>query len=334
MAQNYYGLDIGTSNFKMCSKDKILNEKNVIAIEHGSVMKAFGDEAYEMYEKAPESIDVIFPVKDGVIGDINDMQNLFYNFLNKVNDGKKVSANSEFYIAIPFSVTEVEKRAFSALVKNSKVKSKAVFIVDKPIADAIGAGLDVTSSKGIMVVNIGATKTEISVLNLGGIVKSMTIKTGGNNLDEAIISAIRKEYNLLIGHKTAEKLKIQLGSAVKPEEEKTAFAFGRNVLTGLPVSVEVESKVVFNAIIDPLHTIMDAIKQVLEKTPPELAADIISDGIYMTGGTSQVAGLSQFIYGETNLAANIVENPSESIVRGLNGLVTNPEYAKLAKTPD
>ena len=329
---NVYGIDIGTSNFKMCSQDKILNEKNMIAIVNNKDLLAFGDEAYEMYEKAPENISVSYPVKFGVIADIENMQTLLLSFFNKINDDKKVTGNTDFYVAVPTDVTEVEKRAFYELVVDSKVKAKNIYIVDKPVADAIGAGLDVTKSKGIMIVNVGAETTEISVLSLGGIVISKSIKIGGNKLDEVIISAIRKAYNLVIGTKTAEGIKKEIGSAVKTDESFTA-GFGRNVLSGLPVSVDISSDVVYQAIVDPLHSIMDAIKMILERTPPELAADIIKNGIYVSGGTSQISNLETFITQETNLKVNIVENPSESVVRGLMGVVNNPEFAGVAYTP-
>lgn len=329
-----YGVDIGTSNFKMCCKDKeqILNEKNIIAIANKKDLLAFGDEAYEMYEKAPENIQVSFPVKYGVIADIENMETLLLQFYNKLNGDKKNAGNTDFYIAVPTDVTEVEKRAFYELVADSKVKAKNIFIVDKPVADAIGAGLDVTKSRGIMIVNIGAETTEISVLSLGGIVISKSVKIGGNKLDDCIISHIRKVYNLVIGSKTAEGLKKQIGSAVKCDET-FAPGFGRNVLSGLPVSVDISSDVIYQAIIDPLHSIMDSIKVILERTPPELAADIIKNGIYVSGGTSNINNLETFINGETNLKVNVVENPSESVVRGLMGVVTNPEFEGIAYTP-
>ena len=329
-----YGIDIGTSNFKMCCKDKeqILNEKNIIAIANKKDLLAFGDEAYEMYEKAPENIEVSFPVKYGVIADIENMQTLLLQFYNKINNDKKSAANTDFYIAVPTDVTEVEKRAFYELVADSKVKAKNIYIVDKPVADAIGAGLDVTKSRGIMIVNIGAETTEISVLSLGGIVISKSVKIGGNKLDDCIISHIRKVYNLVIGSKTAESLKKEIGSAIKCDE-KFAPGFGRNVLSGLPGSVDISSDVVYQAIIDPLHSIMDSIKVILERTPPELAADIIKNGIYVSGGTSNINNLEAFISGETNLKVNVVENPSESVVRGLMGVVSNPEFEGIAYTP-
>ena len=334
MAANVYGVDIGTSNFKMFSKDndKILNEKNIIAIANKTEVFAVGNEAFEMYEKAPDNIVVSYPVKYGVIADIANMQILLEQFFDKVNDGKKPSGQVEFYIAVPTDITEVEKRAFYELVVDAKIKAKNVFLVDKPVADAIGAGVDVTAAKGVMVVNIGADTTEISVLSLGGIVISKSVKIGGNRLDESIITTIKKYYNLVIGSKTAENLKKQLGSAVRVDES-FAKGFGRNVVSGLPVCVDISSDVIYNAIVDPLHSIMDSIKMILERTPPELAADIINTGIYVTGGTSNINNIEKFINEETNLNLNIVENPSESVVRGLMGVVTDPRFTKLAYTP-
>ena len=313
---NAYGIDIGTSNFKMCcsDKDKILNEKNIIAIANKTEILAFGDEAYEMYEKAPEHIEVSFPVKFGVIADIENMQTLLFNFFNKINEGKKITG-SDFYIAVPTDVTEVEKRAFYELVVDSKVKAKNVYVVDKPVADAIGAGLDVTKSKGIMIVNIGAETTEISVLSLGGIVISKAVKIGGNKLDDCIISNVRKAYNLVIGSKTAENLKKQLGSAV-PVSETFAPGFGRNVLSGLPVSVDISSDVVYQAIIDSLHSIMDAIKVILERTPPELAADIVDRGIVLAGGGAMLSGMDTLIEQRTGVNTLTVQNAVNVVAVG------------------
>jgi len=334
MAQNVYGVDIGTSNFKMFSKEKsrILNEKNIIAIANKKEIFAVGDKAYEMYEKSPDSIKVSFPVKYGVIADIENMQTLFSSFFRMINDNKKVNGPTEFYIAVPTDITEVEKRAFYELIVDSKIRAKNVYIVDKPVADAIGSGIDVTAARGIMIVNIGADTTEISVLSLGGIVISKSVKLGGNRLDDSIISTIKRVYNLVIGSKTAENLKRQLGSAVKVDEI-FCKGFGRNVVSGLPVSVDISSDVIYSAIVDPLHSIMDSIKMILERTPPELAADIINTGIYVTGGTSNINNLERFIKEETNLNVNIVENPSESVVRGLMGVVNTPSFKTVAYTP-
>ncbi len=332
MAQNVYGVDIGTSNFKMFSKDKILNEKNIIAIANKTEVFAVGDEAFEMYEKAPDNIAVSYPVKYGVIADIENMQTLFMAFYNRINSNKKVSGPQEFYIAVPTDVTEVEKRAFYELIADCKLKTKNIYIVDKPVADAIGAGINVTDSKGVMIINIGADTTEISVLSLGGIVISKSVKIAGNRLDDSIVSAVKKNYNLVIGSKTAENLKKQLGSAIKTEE-RFAKGFGRNVMSGLPVCVDISSDVIYEAIIEPMCSVMDSIKMILERTPPELAADIINTGIYVTGGTSAISNLEEFIKNETNLKVNIVDDASESVVRGLQTLVSTPAYGRLAYTP-
>ena len=333
MARNVYGLDLGSYDIKVYDKkkDTIWKEKNVIAFKDNRDRDIFavGDDAFSMYGKAPSNIEITFPMEAGVISRFNDMQFLLQNLLKR---GRQFSRGSEYVIAVPTDVTEVEKRAFYELVADSKVKAKNIYIVDKPVADAIGAGLDVTKSKGIMIVNIGAETTEISVLSLGGIVISKSVKIGGNKLDDSIISAVRKVYNLSIGSKTAEGLKKELGSAVQAEET-FAPGFGRNVLSGLPVSVDISSDVIYSAVVDPLHSIMDSIKVILERTPPELAADIIKNGIYVSGGTSNIRNLEKFIHQETNLAVNIVENPAESVVRGLMGVVSNPDFAGVAYTP-
>ena len=330
---NIYGVDIGTSNIKLYSKDKdiVLNEKNIIAIANKTEIIAFGDEAYLMHEKAPESIVVSYPVKFGVIADIENMETLFECFFKKINRGKFSNAN-DFYVAVPTDITEVEKRAFYDLISSAKVKAKNVYIVDKPVADAIGSGIDVTDSKGVMVVNIGADTTEISVMSLGGIVLSKSIKIGGNKLDDSIISGVRKCYNLVIGSKTAESIKKQIGSAIQ-EEEMFARAYGRNIMSGLPVAVDVSSDVIYESIIDHLRSIMDAMKMILERTPPELAADIIELGINVTGGTSNIKNLKQFIETETNLKANIIESGSESVVNGIKEITSKPTYRKLAYLP-
>ena len=328
------GIDFGTRSIKFYKNGEgiILHEKSVIAIYNKSHTFAVGNEAYEMYEKAPDNIVVSYPVKFGVIADIENMQTLLEKFTEKQSESKKLTGPSEFYIAVPTDITEVEKRAFYEIVVDAKVKAKNVYIVDKPVADAIGAGIDVTAAKGVMVVNIGADTTEISVLSLGGIVLSKSVKIGGNKLDDSIITTVRKYYNLVIGSKTAENLKKQLGSAVQVDES-FAKGFGRNIVSGLPVCVDISSDIIYNAIVDPLHSIMDSIKVILERTPPELAADIINMGIYVTGGTSNISNLERFIKEETNLNVNIVENPSESVVRGLMGVVNNPQFRHLAYTP-
>ena len=334
MARNIYGLDIGTSNIKIYSKenDKILNEKNIIAIADKRDIYAFGDDAFEMHEKAPANIDVSFPVKFGVIANFDSMQQLFYEFIRKISKQSKKVVPADYYIAVPTGITEVEKRAFLELVKDSKVRAKKIMVINKPVADALGAGVEVNDAKGIMVVNIGADTTEISIMSLGGIVLSKSVKFGGNKLDEAIISAVRKHYNLVIGAKTAEFIKFELGNAIK-EKERFVEVYGRHIVTGLPTKCSISSDVVYDCLIDFIHQIIDSMKVILERTPPELSADIIDTGIYLTGGSSSIKGLSQLINTETELHVNITENPSECVVRGIKMIIENPKYSDIAYIP-
>ncbi len=342
MTQNVYGIDIGTSNIKIYSKakDEILNEKNIITIYDKSKVYAFGDEAYEMYEKAPSDFQIIHPIRYGVIADIKNMETLLNRFIMKFRG--KLQA-SDFCIAVPTDVTEVEKRAFHDLVKDAKIKAKNVYVIEKPVADGVGVGIDMDSPRGNLVVNFGADTTEISVLSLGGIVLSKLLKTGGNRLDELVCSMVRKKYNLVIGMKTAEQLKICLGNAI-PEDVENANAdtsehplsmkvYGRDLVKGLPVVKEILATDVCEAIAEPILSVISHIKLILERTPPELAADIIDTGIYITGGSSKLHGFDKLLHNETELTINIQETPSECVVKGISKILSTPEYSGLMYIP-
>lgn len=328
---NIYGLDLGTGNIKIFSKQgsKILNEKNIIAIQNKKELFAFGDDAFEMFEKAPANIQVSYPMVNGVVSDLRNMQSLLKCFLEKTAKGNL--RGSDFFIAVPTEITEVEKRAFFDLVNTPFIKPKKVLMVEKAIADAAGMDLDVTNSKGIMVVNIGADTTEISVLSLGGIVVSRLLKTGGKKLDDCIRGAIRRKYNLNIGGKTAELLKMQLGYAAAAEDI-TAPIYGVNVVTGMPREIQIPAAMINEAIVDQLRMIAEEIKNIIEKTPPELAADIIREGIYVTGGSSHIRNIDLFISQEVGFKVNLTECPSESAVRGLARIMTEKTYKRLAYT--
>lgn len=334
MAQHFYGVDLGTSNIKMYSlaTDTILNEKNVIAIKNKNEIIKFGDFAFEMYEKAPGNINVTFPVKFGVIADIQNMETLFSCFYKKVNNNKAVSG-ADFCIAVPTDVTEVEKRAFYDVIMDAKIKAKKIVVVEKPIADAVGVGIDVNSPNGHLIVNIGADTTEITVISMGGIVLSKLIKTGGMKLDEAIAGCIRKKYNLVIGNRSAEIVKKELADAMNSEPDKTTITYGRNIVTGLPNAQEITGDLVHEAINELLHQIIENIKVILERTPPELSADIIARGIYLTGGSSNIKNLCQLIKKETGLKVNVTEEPSESVIRGISKILSSPDLMKLTYVP-
>lgn len=233
MSSNIFGIDLGTSNIKIYNRadDTILVEKNMIAIENKSTLFAYGDSAFEMYEKAPANIHISYPLSNGVIADIKNMELLVKYFINDLSRGNVRPA--DYYIAVPFDITEVEKRAFYDLIKESGVKARKILVVEKAVADGLGMDIDVKNSQGVLTVNVGYDTTEISILSLGGIVLSKLIKIGGLKFDDAIRSAVRKEFSLIIGGKTAENVKISLKELEK--EGRGAVVYGRDIVTGLPV---------------------------------------------------------------------------------------------------
>ena len=270
MTNNVYGIDLGTCNMKIYCKasNKIMNEKNTIALVNKNEMYAYGDDAYAMYEKAPETIQVTFPVVGGVIADFNNLQVMLQTYLETHAKGKLRGA--EFIVAVPTDITDVEKRAFFDMFYKSKLKPKSVLLCEKPIADAVGLGLNVNEPTGIMVVDIGADTTEISVISLGGLVLSDLLHSGGNKIDESIITYVKRKYNLVIGQKTAQSMKETLGSGI-PGNTQTMVVVGRDVVSGLPIEMEMSGAVVYEAIKDNLNTICNSIKMILEKTMPETA---------------------------------------------------------------
>lgn len=331
MASKTFGIDFGTSTIKIYKKNEgvILDERNIIAIANKKQVIAVGDEAYEMHEKAPKNIKVTYPIRNGVIADFNCMVDLLNHINGQIGGKSTTFQGSEFIVATPTDITEVEKRAFFDLISSSNAKAKKVRIVEKPVADALGVGLDVTSAHGIMIVNIGADTTEVSVLALGGIVLSKLVPVGGNKLDESIKTYVKKKYNLIIGDKTAEAIKKELANAV-PSEEREISVYGRDVVTGLPLEMQVSSSMVYEAISEYLYSIVDAIRIILERTPPEISSDIIDSGIYVTGGSANICNLDVLIRNETDLKINIAENAANSVVTGLGKIIEDPNFNSLA----
>ena len=237
LVNNVFGIDLGTNNIKIYNKsdDSIMVEKNMIAIENKSTLFAYGNSAFDMYEKAPSNIHISYPLCNGVIADIKNMETIVRYFIQDLMKGSIKPA--DYYIAVPTDVTEVEKRAFYDLIKDANVKAKKIMVVEKAVADGLGMDIDVKNSQGVLVVNVGYDTTEISILSLGGIVLSKLIKVGGFKFDEAIKNAVRKEFSLIIGGKTAENIKISLGELC--EEGKGAVVYGRDIVTGLPVEREI-----------------------------------------------------------------------------------------------
>ncbi|MCT4543893.1 MAG: rod shape-determining protein [Vallitalea sp.] len=316
------GFDLGTSVMHISEKEKgiILDESEIIALDKakGNIV-AVGEEAYDMLEKTPPHIIINSPVKYGVIADFENMKKLLKEQLKRLKMGNKASNNTAI-VSVPNDVSEVERKAIYDLFVHSGFRSKRVFLVEKPVAAAIGAEVDVLEPYGNMIVDIGGGTTEISVISLGGIVISKLLKIGGNKFDEDIKSYIKRKYNIYIGKKTSEKIKKEIGFAyIKDEDDIVDInVVGRDVVTGLPKKISVTNEDVYNAIKEDINIIIDAIKYILEKTPPELSSDILETGVYLTGGSSSLNNLDLLIMNETSLRVNQVKNPKECVVNGID----------------
>ena len=329
-----YGLDIGTMNVRLSAagEKKILSQKNAVTIRNRTSIIGYGDDAWDMFEKAPENVEVIFPVVDGVVSDIEKMQLILEFMYKEINNGRMIKG-SEFLISVPTDTTEVEKRAFHELVAYSKIRPSDIAIVEKSVADAVGCGLDIKNASGNIIVNIGAGSTDISVVSLGGIVLCNTIRTGGNAFNEAIISALKAQSGRLIGMKMAEQLKIKLCDLSKEPAHKEASVFARVMETGLPLRSVVSSEIINSAITPFIDNIVDVIKRTLEKTPPELAADIEENGIYVIGGSANIKNLDSYISDRIGLDVEIIPDPINCTIRGLTSILTEPALASLKRYP-
>ena len=323
-----YGIDLGTSNIKIysLSDDSVMMEKNMIAIENKKNIFAYGNSAYEMYEKAPANIQISHPLSNGVIADINNMERLIHLFISDMSKGNIRPA--DFYIAVPTDITEVEKRAFYDLIKDANVKARKIMVVEKAIADGLGMDIDVKNSQGVLVVDIGYDTTEVSILSLGGIVLSRLIKTGGLKFDEAVRQTVRREFNLLIGQKTAATIRQSIGDLEK--EGKGAVVYGRDIVVGLPVEREIPTDLINSCLEEHFNTIIDSVKVILERTPPELGADIFQHRVYLTGGASQTSHFAELLQKSTGLKVNQAQRPLESVVLGMGRILKEDNYKSVA----
>ena len=330
MSNNIFGIDIGTSNLRIYNQadNSVFMEKNMIAIENKKTLLAYGDSAYDMYEKAPQSIIASFPVINGVIADINNMQTLIEYFISDLSKGGIKPA--DYFVAVPTDVTEVEKRAFYDLIRDASIKAHKIYIVEKAVADGLGLGVDVKHAQGVMVVNVGYSTTEVSILSLGGIVLSRLIKTAGFAFIEDIRNAVRKDFNLFIGEKSAERVLMSLNELVENKEE--AVCYGRDIVSGLPVEKHIPTDVIDMSMRTSFGSIADCVKQILERTPPELGADIYRHGIYLTGGASQAHNLAEYIADSTGIKVDVGEDPINSVVDGLAKIINEEKYRPLAYT--
>ena len=314
------GIDLGTANTLIYMKGEgiVLREPSVVAVDVKSQrVLAVGDGAKQMIGRTPGSIMAIRPMKDGVIADFDITSSMLKEFIKKVL-GKSFS-KPRIIICIPSGVTEVEKRAVDEAAYQAGAKN--TYLIEEPTAAAIGAGLPVDEATGSMVVDIGGGTTEVAVLSLSGIVTSRSVRVAGDEFDEAIIAYVKKKYNLLIGERTSEQIKIAIGSAYQYVDEGDLEIKGRNLLDGLPSNIKITSKEVREALADPVSQVIDAIRSTLERTPPELSADIIDRGIMLTGGGALLRGLDELIAIETGIPVNIAEHPLDCVVEGAGKLL-------------
>lgn len=310
------GIDLGTANTLVYVKGKgiVIREPSVVAVDvKNDTVLAVGTEAKEMIGRTPGSIMAVRPLKDGVIADFDITSDMLKHFIHKAMNGAHF-CRPRVVVCIPSGVTEVERRAVDEAVRSAG--AKYVETIAEPMAAAIGAGLRVDEAAGCMVVDIGGGTSEVAVISLGDIVTSCSVRTAGDDFDEAIISYIKKKYNLLIGERTAEDIKINLGSAFPCGEEMEMEVKGRNQLDGLPKNITVSSSEIREALADPVNAIVNTIRYTLENTPPELAADIIDNGIMLTGGGALLRALDQIISRETGIPVHIAENPMDCVVIG------------------
>jgi rod shape-determining protein MreB len=317
---NDLAIDLGTANTLVYVKDRgiIVNEPSVVAVHSSgkgqSRVLAVGIEAKDMLGRTPGSIKAIRPVKDGVIADFEVTQEMIKYFIAKSWGGSKL-IKPRIVICIPFGITQVEKRAVKEAAEQAGARE--VYLIEEPMAAAIGAGLPITEPSGNMIVDIGGGTTEVAVISLGGIVYSKSVRVAGDKFDEAITSYIKKKYSLLIGERTAEAIKIAIGNAYPFDDEvKTHEVKGRDLIAGAPKIIEVTSDEIRDALADPVAEVVEAIKISLEKTPPELAADIVDNGIILAGGGALLANLDILIKEKTGLPVSIAEDPLTCVVRG------------------
>ena len=319
------GIDLGTANTLVYIKGQgiVLREPSVVAIRDDSKdVLAVGEEAKRMIGRTPGNIKAIRPMKDGVIADFDKTQSMLTNYIKK-SAAKKGVVSERIAICVPYGVTEVEKKAIEEAAQQAGAKE--VFLIEEPMAAAIGAGLRVEEPEGNMVVDIGGGTSEIAVISLGGIDTAESIRIGGNKLDEAIVNYVKKEYNLLIGERTAEDVKINIGSAYKDGEEVTSQISGRDLVTGLPKKIDISSAEIRDALKDPINTIVNGIKITLEKTKPELAADLMENGIMLTGGGALLKGLDLLVKEETGMPVFIAEYPLDCVAIGTGKSVEDQE---------
>ncbi len=324
------GIDLGTANTLVHVKGRgiVLREPSVVAIksDSGDIL-AVGEEAKRMIGRTPGNIVAIRPMKDGVIADFDVTQAMLKYFIAKAMNSKTLISKPRVVVGVPSGVTEVEKRA--VIDAAQQAGAREAYLIEEPMAAAIGAGLPVEDATGSMVVDIGGGTTEIAVISLGGIVTSRSIRVGGDEMDSAIVQYIKRMYNLMIGERTAEDIKIEIGTAiVTPDTDRTMDIRGRDLVSGLPKTLTIQAKEIREALNEPIFKIIDAVKSTLEKTPPELAADVMDHGIMMTGGGALLTNLDKLLSNETGMPVLVSEDALSCVGEGTGKSLENIELLK------
>src|SRR6187551_1859655 len=316
-------IDLGTANTLVFAKGKgvVVNEPSIVAInKNNGEVEAVGKEAKEMVGRTPGNIVAIRPMKDGVIADFKVTERMLNYFIQKAH-GRKMLVHPRIVIGVPSEITQVEKRA--VIDSAYRAKASEVHLVEQAMVAAIGAGLPITEPSGNMVVDIGGGTTDIAVISLSGIVYSRSVRVAGNEMDEAIIAYIKKTYNLLIGERTAEQIKIEIGSAYPLEEHMTMEIKGRHLIEGVPKTISISDEEIRDALAETVNVIVDAVRVALERTPPELSADIVDRGIVLTGGGSMLRNLDKRLREETGLPLAMAEDPLSSVVLGAGKMLSD-----------
>ena len=334
---NDIAIDLGTANTLVYARGRgiILNEPSVVAVQKNyrglqNRVLAVGKEAKEMLGRTPGSIVAIRPIKDGVIADFEVTQSMLKYFISKSMGGKKTLVRPRIIICVPYGITQVEKRAVKESAQSAGARE--VYLIEEPMAAAIGAGLPITEPSGNMVVDIGGGTTGVAVISLGGIVYCKSIKIAGDKFDESIVNYVRRQFNLLIGERTAENIKMAIGNAYPFDEERVMEIKGRDLVAGAPKTIEITSTQVHDALTDSVNEVVDAVKTALEKTPPELASDIVDNGIVLTGGGALLANLDILLRERTGLPVSLAEDPLTCVVLGSGRVLEELDLLKQLTT--
>ncbi|HKL49266.1 MAG TPA: rod shape-determining protein [Desulfuromonadales bacterium] len=333
MFSNDLAIDLGTANTLVFSKGKgiVVDEPSVVAVQKDAQgqrkVLAVGREAKTMLGRTPGSIVAIRPMKDGVIADFDVTEEMLRHFIRKVHN-RKTLVRPRIVICVPSGITQVEKRAVKESAESAGARE--VYLIEEPMAAAIGASLPITEASGNMIVDIGGGTTEVAVISLAGVVFAKSVRVGGDKLDEAIVHYMKRKYNLLIGERTAEQIKIEIGSAFPSEnsEDETLEVKGRDLVTGIPKTLTIDSNEVREAISEPINAIVEAVRIALERTPPELAADIVDKGIVLAGGGANLRNLDHLLRQETGLPVVIAEEPLSCVVLGSGKVLDHIDLLK------